>query len=548
LVVAIVNRRGSDLCDKADGVLFTSDGRDIEMSVASTKAFYAQIAAGFLLALAVAREVGAGDDAREHEVLSGLRSLPEAMTRVLARSEQIALVARRHVTKRRYWALVGNGSNRVAAHEIRIKLSELCYKAIPSDATEDKKHIDLSSEPLILVCAAGLSGSTADDVGKEVAIYKAHKALPLVIATDGEDRYRAAADVIFVPAVHKDLAFVLATVAGHLFGYHAALAIDATARPLREARAAIEALVSGMARDDHRPSAELLAELAPQLRPHAQRFLGALGAREYDGALEASTATRLASLLHFALGHVPLESYESAHGTTGTPAVVIEALTLALTRAIEELTRPVDAIKHQAKTVTVGISRSDEALLTVPTVQELFAAGAPRDRVRYADLRTLAALSPAVRKVLGYTRYRIDGDADGEHATVHVVDKGGIARELRSRTEREPLLRGTKHTVARMRRLEVARGAADGRTVLLVPEVQGSKTVGITLLHVAFHHTVPADAMRGVLHGYHDRLAALRDAVMETESRFDEERLARVPATDLLCEPVRLLAQQWRAA
>ena len=43
---AIVNRRSSDLTDKADGVLYTSDGRDVEMSVASTKAFYAQVAAG----------------------------------------------------------------------------------------------------------------------------------------------------------------------------------------------------------------------------------------------------------------------------------------------------------------------------------------------------------------------------------------------------------------------------------------------------------------------------------------------------------------------
>ena len=39
-------------------MLYTSDGRDVEMSVASTKAFYAQIAAGFLLALAIADEVG----------------------------------------------------------------------------------------------------------------------------------------------------------------------------------------------------------------------------------------------------------------------------------------------------------------------------------------------------------------------------------------------------------------------------------------------------------------------------------------------------------
>ena len=58
-----------------------------------------------------------------------------------------------------------------------------------------------------------------------------------------------------------------------------------------------------------------------------------------------------------------LDAYQIEHGKVGTPSVVIEDLSLALTRGVEELTRPVDAIKHQAKTVTVGISRSDETLL-----------------------------------------------------------------------------------------------------------------------------------------------------------------------------------------
>ena len=59
-VISIVNRRNSDLCDKSDGVLYTSDGRDVEMSVASTKAFYAQVAAGVLLACAISEEAGLG--------------------------------------------------------------------------------------------------------------------------------------------------------------------------------------------------------------------------------------------------------------------------------------------------------------------------------------------------------------------------------------------------------------------------------------------------------------------------------------------------------
>ena len=157
-------------------MLYTSDGRDVEMSVASTKAFYAQIAAGALLSCALADELGCADGRDQHEMLSALRWMPAAMERVLEMRPRIREAAAAHAPSRRYWAVVGNGNNHIAAEEIRIKLSELCYKSIACDTTEDKKHIDLSAEPLILVCAAGLAGSNADDVAKEVAIYRAHKA------------------------------------------------------------------------------------------------------------------------------------------------------------------------------------------------------------------------------------------------------------------------------------------------------------------------------------------------------------------------------------
>ena len=354
-VVSIVNRRGSDLTDRSDGVLYTSDGRDVEMSVASTKAFYSQIAAGLLLAAAIADEVGGHVD---QTLLGALRVLPTAMAEVLERRPTIAEAAHRLAPAKRYWAVVGNGVNRIAAAEVRIKLSELCYKSIASDATEDKKHIDLSSEPLIVVCAAGLSGSTGDDVAKEVAIYRAHKASPIVIATDGQSRFASALHVIPVPETHPDLAFVLSAMAGHVFGYEAALAIDALARPLREARAAIERLVSrGIVPAAHRAGPDdtmvlshdgdtLLRRLRPDVEPAARRYFDGLRVGSYDGQLEASTAVRLAALLRYVLGVVPLDAYQLDQGKVGTPAVVIDDLTAALTQAIEELTAP--RRRHQA--------------------------------------------------------------------------------------------------------------------------------------------------------------------------------------------------------
>ena len=152
-VLAIVNRRGSELSAKADGVMYTSDGRDVEMSVASTKAFYAQVAAGALYACALSKAVGKASDRARHELLAGLRKIPDALVEVLATRPQISAAAKQFASSRRYWTVVGNGMNTIAAQEVRIKLSELCYKSISSDSTEDKKHIDLSCEPLILICS-----------------------------------------------------------------------------------------------------------------------------------------------------------------------------------------------------------------------------------------------------------------------------------------------------------------------------------------------------------------------------------------------------------
>jgi glucosamine--fructose-6-phosphate aminotransferase (isomerizing) len=543
-VLAIVNRRNSDLAAKAHGVLFTSNGRDVEMSVASTKAFYAQVAAGWLLAAALAQASVDGQNGPvEIEVdrmLVALRALPEAMEQVLARREEIARIAGAAAPSQRYWAVVGSGPDRVAAAEIRIKLSELCYRSISSDATEDKKHIDLSCEPLILVCAAGLRGPNADDVAKEVAIYRAHKAAPVVVVTEGEaDRFRAfARDVITVPATDPSLAFVLSAMVGHIFGYEAALSIDAQAHPLRQARAAIEtALSSGP--DD------LVDRLRPQLQQLTEPFLSGLRDGSYNGNLEAATAVRLVSLLRYATGVLPLEGYELESGKIGVPSALIADLLEALNAAIDELTRPVDAIKHQAKTVTVGISRSEDALFNVPLVKATLSVGAAPDTLGYRALRTLGALEEAVDEVTGFTRYRIDWLPTAE-PTIGVVDQGGLARSLLSRTASDPRLLGSKHRAAEEREVTVVRGASDGRTVILVPEAKGIQVTGMTLLHVRFHERLSPEAAKRVLGGYRTRYAALSDAVTETEPTFDDKHLGEEPIVDLLTTPVYELAGRWR--
>ena len=339
-----------------------------------------------------------------------------------------------------------------------------------------------------------------------------------------------------MPRVHPSLGFVLSAMAGHLFGYEAALAIDASALPLRTARAAIEAT----------PIGTDLGPLAVRLIAPATQFFEGVRTGVYDGSLEAATAVRLASVLRYGAGIVPLDLYSTEHGTLGTPAVVAADLTVALTDAIEQLTRPIDAIKHQAKTVTVGISRADETLLHVPLVRAVLDAGTPRDGLTYKILRTLVDLDPAVLSVTGFTRYRIEGDPDAEDATIALLDRGGIATSIRSRTETDPRLRGTKQSVASERQVFVTRGRVDDRIMAIVPEVKGTQTVGLTLLHLELCDRIASDVARGVLAGYRHRYTALRGAVTETEPDFDDASLATIPVVDLLTLPIASLADRWR--
>jgi len=211
------------------------------MSVASTKAFYAQIVAGALLGLKIAQVCGCRPESFISDEIRQLISLPAKMEKVLALKEEIAASARRLAVAKTYWAAVGSGPNKAAADEIRIKLSELCYKTISSDYVEDKKHIDLSSEPLIMVCAAGSPPAVMGDIVKDTAIFKAHKAAPIVIVDEGEDRFDPyAEDVFHVPTTAAHLAPILNTLAGHLWGYYAALAINSGSAFLDSFRRQVE--------------------------------------------------------------------------------------------------------------------------------------------------------------------------------------------------------------------------------------------------------------------------------------------------------------------
>ena len=68
-------------------------------------------------------------------------------------------------------------------------------------------------------------------------------------------------------------------------------------------------------------------------------------------------ASDLTLLLKYLAGRLPMEDFEFDFDVKGTAPNMLKAFLRCIGKIINEMARPVDAIKHQAKTVTVGTSR-----------------------------------------------------------------------------------------------------------------------------------------------------------------------------------------------
>ncbi len=548
--IAIVNRRESDLTFKTQGVLYTSSGRDIEMSVASTKAFYAQIVAGALLGLFLARLTGRRDGRFVSEELERLRALPGRMRRVLAQEERIRRSAARLAAGKTYWAVVGSGPNKASADEIRIKLSELCYKTISSDYVEDKKHIDLSSEPLILVCAAGAHPAVLGDLVKDTAIFRAHRATPVVICDEGEERFAPfAEDVIPVPAVEEHLAPVLNTLAGHLWGYHAALAIHEGSRFLFRFQEELLAAIAA-AREAGRDVNELVLDRAFREKAAAfyREFRERRARRELPLAVGYDAATDITLLLKYLTGRLPIADFEIDFGEQGTAANLLRLLLERLAEAVGLLARPVDAIKHQAKTVTVGTSRLEEApqgLLFEALAQE----GIAPSRLTPANVIVLRNLQGVVAGIEGSILYRIEGlnllGEPDEKTRIAVEVKRGATAAIPSRVESDSELKGTKRIIVRQGNVYIGKGRKDDRSILVIPVLgaepgAAGRIERLLLLHIRFREEVPLELKIRALGG---KFENIKNIVQENSVPWKDEHLELLPIEELFGRSAEKIAE-----
>jgi len=544
--MAIVNRRDSDITFKTDGVLYTSTGRDIEMSVASTKAYYSQIAAGGILGLKLAQLTNMRDDDFILGELERLMKLPFLMKKVLARKEEIARSAHNFAPTKKYWAVVGSGYNKIAADEIRIKLSELCYKTISSDVVEDKKHIDLSSEPLIFICAAGNRGDVINDIIKDTAIFKAHQATTIVVATEGEERFTPYADsLIYVPEIEERFSPIITTLAGHLWGYYAARAINEESRFLFDFRQEMSAYISASIEKGLDIYQTILEKIFQEkTAKFFSYFKKRMEDRRYTTAMELNAASDLTLLLKYLSGRLPVSDFELDFGVSGTAPNMFDIFFRSIGEAINDMARPIDAIRHQAKTVTVGTSRIWEPIKGL-LFEALKNNKFDESNITNKNVLVLTNLQEIISEIKGETLYKISNltytGEPVENSMIELVKKTGSSSQLVSRVQADKRLKGTKRIIVKAGNVFIGKGKIDNRSILIIPIMKKGPNIDhLLLLNVAFKKEIDLSKKIKALG---DKFSHIKNIVEETDLPWDDNYLSMLEMEELFGNSAEKIAE-----
>jgi glucosamine--fructose-6-phosphate aminotransferase (isomerizing) len=217
--VAICNVVGSSLAREADGVLYTRAG--IEIGVASTKAFTAQLTAVTLLALKLGLARGFVDHTHVRQVVKSLSEIPELMPFVLEQSDAIRQAVTRFAASRGFLYL-GRGINYPLALEGALKLKEISYIHAEGYAAGEMKHgpIALVDHQMPVVCVVP-KGAHYEKTMSNIEEVKARGGIVVAIASAGDEEIQDHADVVIpIPSTLDWTQPLLVAPALQLLAYH----------------------------------------------------------------------------------------------------------------------------------------------------------------------------------------------------------------------------------------------------------------------------------------------------------------------------------------
>ena len=221
-ILGICNVVGSSIARETDGGVYTHAG--VEIGVASTKAFTAQVTVLTLLALKLAKERGQISTGLYLDLIKEIAVIPEKLKSILVKHPHIKEVAAKY--KDAINALyLGRGYLFPVALEGALKLKEISYMHAEGYAAGEMKHGPIAlvddNLPVIVVAA---KDHYYEKIVSNIQEVKARKGNIIAVVTEGDDGLKNMVNDLFeIPKSHPAVSPLLAIVPLQLFSYYIAV-------------------------------------------------------------------------------------------------------------------------------------------------------------------------------------------------------------------------------------------------------------------------------------------------------------------------------------
>ena len=220
--LGIVNVVGSSIAREADNVFYTMAGPEI--SVATTKAYSAQLIAGYMLSVEFARVRGTINEEQYQGYIAEMQTLPEKIDKIIEDKERIQWFAAKQANAKDIF-FIGRGIDYAISMEGSLKLKEISYIHSEAYAAGELKHgtISLIEDGTPVVAVATQDALLKKTISNIVEV-KTRGAFVMAVTNEGNTEIEKTADyVIYIPQTNAYFANSLAIIPLQLFSYYVAV-------------------------------------------------------------------------------------------------------------------------------------------------------------------------------------------------------------------------------------------------------------------------------------------------------------------------------------
>ena len=221
--LAIVNVVGSTIAREADHVFYTLAGPEI--AVATTKAYSTQLAASYVLAIALAKARGTLTEEDAARMIGELETLPDKIEKLLENKERIQWFASKQVAAKDIF-FIGRGIDYAISLEGSLKMKEISYIHSEAYAAGELKHGTISLiEPNTLVVGILTQQDLYEKTLSNLLECKSRGAYLMALTCSGNYSIEDSADfVIYIPKTDPHFTASLGVIPLQLLGYYVSVA------------------------------------------------------------------------------------------------------------------------------------------------------------------------------------------------------------------------------------------------------------------------------------------------------------------------------------